>query len=230
MVFRLLQGNAEQEQNLLRLGANKLVCPFFPCLSAPANSQGDTDKSVASKTSHLLLSLLQVHPAMKSIIARDVSALVLKPVAPTSAAAGAPGSHVRFDDVKPTPKSAAAKADKSDTQSHARYYGLITLNQITLARGDQELAGKLVDLYFEIFREILGEENGKDEAEEGIEKVTGKVGKWEGRRKKAGGKKGKGKGDDKEGEEMEAADARLVAAVLTGINRAVPYAKLDDAV
>lgn len=25
MIFRLLQGNAEQEQNLLRLGANKLV-------------------------------------------------------------------------------------------------------------------------------------------------------------------------------------------------------------
>jgi hypothetical protein len=25
MVFRLLQGNAEQEQNLLRLGVNKLV-------------------------------------------------------------------------------------------------------------------------------------------------------------------------------------------------------------
>jgi ribosome biogenesis protein MAK21 len=26
MVFKLLEGNAEQEQNLLRLGVNKLVC------------------------------------------------------------------------------------------------------------------------------------------------------------------------------------------------------------
>jgi ribosome biogenesis protein MAK21 len=158
---------------------------------------------------------------MKSIIAREVSSLVLKPVAPAPSAGG---GHVRFDDVKPTPKS--APVDKSDTQTHARYYGLITLNQITLARGDQELSGRLVDLYFEIFREILGEET-KDEPEPGIEKTVGKVGKWEGRRKQ--GRKGR-KGEDEKSSEMEGGDARLVAAVLTGINRAVPYAKLDDAV
>lgn len=167
---------------------------------------------------------------MKSIVAREVSALVLKPAAPVSTA---PSSHVRFDDApsKPT-KSKSAGPERNEGQSHARYYGLITLNQITLSRGDQELAGRLVDLYFEIFREILGEESGKEEegAEEGIEKVVGKVGKWEGRRKKAGRNgKGKSKGKD-ESEEMEGADARLIAAVLTGINRAVPYAKLDDAV
>lgn len=165
---------------------------------------------------------------MKSIIAREVSSLVLKSTTPTSSAPST--GHVRFDD-GPKPKS--APVEKSDAASHARYYGLITLNQITLARGDQDLAGRLVDLYFEIFREILGEENGKDQAgegEEGVEKVTGKVGKWEGRRKKVGGKKGRNDKEKTKEEEMEGADARLIAAVLTGINRAVPYAKLDDAV
>lgn len=174
---------------------------------------------------------------MKSIIAREVSSLVLKPSAPASSAPASSGAHVRFDDAPSSSKSKSktAAAEKSDAQSHARYYGLVTLNQITLARGDQDLAGRLVDLYFEIFREILGEENNKDEEggdkKEGVEKVTGKVGKWEGRRKKVGGKKGgKGGGKETREDDMEGVDARLVAAVLTGINRAVPYAKLDDAV
>ncbi|WWC92883.1 uncharacterized protein L201_007845 [Kwoniella dendrophila CBS 6074] len=226
IVFKLLSGNAEQEQNLLRLGVNKL---------------GDTDRPVASKASHHILQLLQAHPAMKAVVAREVSALVLKPVG-SNAAAGSgstsSGSHIKFDD---DVKSKKPVEKKSDTVNHARYYGLITLNQITLTRKDQEVAGKLVDLYFEVFREILGD-GKKDEDEQGneeetigenqIEKVAGKVDKWRGRRKGTrGGKNGnnnKKTAIEQEEELIENSESKLVAAVLTGINRALPFAKLDE--
>ena len=216
LLFQLLQGNAEQEQNLLRLGANKL---------------GDTDKSVASRTSHHLLQLLQAHPAMKAVVAREVSALVLKPASATTPSA-APGSHVRFDDEKP-----AQKPTKNEATNHARYYGLITLNQMTLSRQDGEVAGRLVELYFEIFREILGEGNTEKDETRGdgdeleadqVEKVAGKVGKWRGRRKGAKPKGGRKTAADAEAELVDTSEAKLVAAVLTGINRALPFAKLDE--
>lgn len=171
---------------------------------------------------------------MKAIVAREVSSLVLKP---SPGAASASSSHVRFDDGPSTStgKSAGGKPIKSDGAAHARYYGLITLNQITLsARTDRELAGKLVQLYFEVFRELLGEAekegagaNGEDKEKEDLEKAVGKVGKWQGRRKRSDKGKGKGNGQDDE-EVLESEAARLVAAVLTGIKRAVPYARLEE--
>ncbi|KAK4686047.1 ribosome biogenesis protein MAK21, partial [Tremellales sp. Uapishka_1] len=205
IVFKLLQGNAEQEQNLLRLGVNKL---------------GDTDKSVSSKASHHILTLLAMHPAMKAVVARDVAALVLKP---------------------PTPPPAPVKGGKAlpakvDAAGHARYYGLITLNQITLTNKDQDVAGRLVQVYFEVFREILGDGKGPEEvveavegdaAKESVEKVAGKVEKWRGRRKGAKPKGGRKSALENE-QLVDTGDAKMVAAVLTGVNRALPFAKLDD--
>lgn len=52
-IWELLKEKPEQEENLLRLLVNKL---------------GDTNKKVASRTSHLLLQLQVVHPSMKSIV------------------------------------------------------------------------------------------------------------------------------------------------------------------
>ncbi|WVQ84509.1 hypothetical protein IAT38_006663 [Cryptococcus sp. DSM 104549] len=221
IIFRLLSGNAEQEQNLLRLGVNKL---------------GDTDRPVASKASHHILQLLQAHPAMKAVVGREVSALVLKPAGAAAGATPGGGGHMRFDDDSSSKKPAAGA--KPETAGHGRYYGLITLNQMTLTRKDQEVAGKLVDLYFEVFREILGNTaEDKDEkdaglggeavGEEEIAKVAGKVQKWRGRHKGTRTKNGR-KSALEEEELIETGEAKLVAAVLTGINRALPFAKLDE--
>lgn len=196
--------------------------------------QGDNDKAVASKTSHHVLQLLQQHPAMKSVVARDISALILKPIN-GGGAAPAPGTHIRFDEGSKQADK-AKDAEKADAINHGRYYGLITLNQITLSSKDQDVAGRLVELYFEVFREVLGE--GKQEEEEvvaggegelagQVEKVAGKVEKWRGRRKRAtpkGGRKTAMQGEQL----VETSEARLIAAVLSGINRALPYAKLDE--
>lgn len=216
VTFQLLQGNPEQEQNLLRLGVNKL---------------GDTDRAVASKASHHILQLLQVHPAMKAVVAREVAAIVLKTTLTGAAGSSSSGTHMRFDDDPPKKAEPSTKAPPN----HGRYYGLITLNQMTLTQKDREVAGRLVEVYFEVFREILGEEQKKgdeDKAErdeldaEVMQKVTGKVEKWRGRRK--GAKPKGGRKPPQEEELVDSGEAKLVAAVLTGVNRALPFAKLDD--
>lgn len=223
MTFQLLSGNAEQEQNLLRLGVNKLVgVSLLVCHRYSDMIQGDTDRSVASKASHHILQLLQAHPAMKSVVAREVSALVLKP---STAVEPEKPKHQRFDKGKSLPS-------KIDTTGHGRYYGLITLNQMTLTSKDREVAGRLVEVYFEVFREILGDGSGPEEiiaedAEPDVEKVAGKVEKWRGRRKGAKPKGGRKSAAEQE-ELVETGDAKMVAAVLTGVNRALPFAKLDD--
>ncbi|KAH7334921.1 CBF/Mak21 family-domain-containing protein [Rhizoctonia solani] len=51
---------------------------------------------------------------------------------------------------------------KQADHMHARYYGVITLNQFTLAPGDKDIAASLIGLYFQIFEDILGK--GEQEA------------------------------------------------------------------
>lgn len=171
---------------------------------------------------------------MKAVVAREVSTLVLRPSGAVGCSS-APSTHIKFDDDKGKKAAAAAKAE---AVGHGRYYGLITLNQMTLTRKDQDVAGRLVDLYFEVFREILGDPNGPEEEEEQaenneevgedkVQKVAGKVEKWRGRRKGAKPKGGRKTASEEE-ELVETTKAKLVAAVLTGINRALPFAKLDE--
>ncbi|GAA5841724.1 hypothetical protein JCM11251_007066 [Rhodosporidiobolus azoricus] len=228
----LLRDKPEQESNILRLLVNKL---------------GDTQRGIASKTSHHLLQVLQSHPGMTPILVREVSALVLHPRTsiPTSAAApaaSASGAHMRFEDDSEDDKKGkkAASTPTAPPRDHARdnsrYYGVTTLNQVMLKKEQGEVAGKMVDVYFEVFGDVLGrlpdkeesDEEGK-EKEEGDKKVAGKKrGRDEGKKGGKGGKKGKGAAKEEEQDAVNDVDAKLVAAVLTGINRAFPFAKIDD--
>ncbi|RDB21715.1 Ribosome biogenesis protein NOC1 [Hypsizygus marmoreus] len=231
LIFTLLRDKPEQEQNLLRLLVNKL---------------GDTEKSLCSRASYHLLQLLQSHPSMKSVIVREIISLVLRPpapaIAPSSSLPSGTGKHIRFSDTDPKPKAkskSATPADKKGGNAHARYYATITFNQIVLTPGDRDVALKLIDVYFEMFKELLGEgaEGAEDAAEE--EEKEGEVGEVakdkKGRvrvRDEKGKKNGKGKGKmEVKGAagftEVEDANSRLVSAILTGVNRALPFAKID---
>jgi ribosome biogenesis protein MAK21 len=180
--------------------------------------QGDTEGAIASKASHHILQLLQSHPMMKSIVVREVASLVLRP----------------------TPKrplaSAEAAGEKgetaaSDRRDHSRYYGIITLNQIILTRKEVDVANRLVDVYFEVFNDILHIESGKDDVLEEVAPVS---------RDERKRKRGKG-GKDKKGKEKSAAEdastdavsgveaeSKMLPAVLTGVNRAFPFAQIDE--
>ncbi|EPQ29930.1 uncharacterized protein PFL1_02602 [Pseudozyma flocculosa PF-1] len=207
-IFVLLRDKPEQEQNLLRLLVNKL---------------GDSERSVASKTSNHLLELLAAHPAMKLIVVREVANLVLKPSASyTDKDGNVTHSH----------------------NAHARYYGVLTLNQTVLTVRDVETANQLILLYFDLFEGVLREseaasggreEQRPAEGEEGEEPKKKDKGRWrdgkkgqgKGKPKGKGRGKGKGKAAVTEPKAVVDADAKMMAAILAGVRRAFPFAKVD---
>lgn len=175
---------------------------------------------------------------MKSVIVTEIVSFVLRPSSsgPATAAATTPAEvsnrRIRFDadDVKPKPK----EKEKKFGNVHVRYYATITFNQIVLTAEDREVALKLIDLYFEIFKEILGE--GGDGKERDVDEEEDKeVAKDHKGRVMERKRKGKGKGKDKATEikgaagftEVEDENSKLISAILTGVNRALPFAKID---
>jgi ribosome biogenesis protein MAK21 len=212
LVSGLLISKPEQEHNLLRLLVNKL---------------GDSERSVASKASYHLLNILQAHPQMKGIIVREIASLMLK--APTSTTTAASTSTTSN---KPPQSTASWNA-------HARYFAAITFNQIVLNKADKEVASKLIDVYFKLFKGILGEGKEIDDAvmvedgqDSGASKKALAKGR-EGRRARAMENlnytkaTGKGKKEEQpkhEFAEAQSSESKLISAILTGVNRALPFA------
>ena len=115
-------------------------------------------------------------------------------------------------------------------RAHAQYYAAITFNQIVLSTSvaDRAAARKLMDVYFQLFRDVVGErepELADDDANSTKEKLehkgNGPVFKKKGPRK--------GKSKEVRGAagfaEVQDAHAKLLGAILTGISRALPYAQ-----
>lgn len=107
---------------------------------------------------------------------------------------------------------------------NAQYYAVITLNQTVLSSKEEDLAKKLLDIYFSLFARLLAKPDLKasSEAENPI-KINQK-GEIQG----GGGPAGKAarrKVAQKEKATTVEEDLRekMLSAVLTGVNRAVPY-------
>ena len=182
---------------------------------------------MASKASYYVLQLLQHHPGMKHIVIREVSDLVFRPATssgPASTSKPDTASHIKFGGSN-NPSSMSIPKNH-----HARYYGIITLNQVTLSRRDLPLvSSSLIDLYFKLFEEILNESGTKAENAPTEDKKD----------EKGQGKHGKKKSKQKQGSQqptqaldgfMEAEDvhSKIISAILTGVNRALPFAKLIE--
>ncbi|XP_024383278.1 protein SLOW WALKER 2 [Physcomitrium patens] len=106
--------------------------------------------------------------------------------------------------------------------NRARYYAAVFLNQIMLAkRGDGPMvAKKLINLYFALFRTVTVGDAKEDFNQKGKKKFSNY-------------KKRKNKGEGVNGKPDVAPvaaeiDARLLSALLTGVNRAFPYVATDD--
>ncbi|KXN81058.1 Ribosome biogenesis protein MAK21 [Leucoagaricus sp. SymC.cos] len=172
------------------------------------NKLGDTSKSICSRASYHLLQLLQTHPSMKSIVVREIISLKL--------------------------------LDKKPRNTHSQYYATITFNQIVLTPSpiDREVAVRLIDIYFELFRDVLGskpekfDEAPSDDEDEKLLEKDGEVQKDKKGRVVVKSKKEKGKrGKEVSGAagfvEVEDSSSKLVSALLTGVNRALPFAKVE---
>ncbi|SOV09034.1 related to MAK21 - protein required for 60S ribosomal subunit biogenesis [Ustilago sp. UG-2017a] len=208
-IYILLRDKPEQEQNLLRLLVNKL---------------GDPERSVASKTSNHILELLTAHPAIKFIVVREIANLIMRPT---------PAASVEKDGEAPA---------QSNHSTHARYYGLLTLNQTVLTIKDESTANQLILLYFELFEGILKqneikEVNGTAEGEDAEETPKKKDKKrWKDQPRRGKAKKAKGKGKQAASAKVEEpklvkdAESKMVVAILTGVRRAFPFAKMENSV
>jgi len=91
----------------------------------------------------------------------------------------------------------------------------ITLNQILLNKNDKAIAAKLIDIYFQVFSDIL---KRLDSVARPAERTS----------KKRSGKKEKKQDLALKAELEEEGDSKLLAAVLTGVNRAFPYADSEE--
>ncbi|KAI8810692.1 CBF/Mak21 family-domain-containing protein [Cladochytrium replicatum] len=172
-------------------------------LSLLLNKVGDTDRKIASKTVYLLQTLLTAHPSMALVVIRETERLLFR----------------------------------NNVATRAQYYAVTFLNQIVLTKKDAEVATRLVEVYFGLFEMLVrrmreGEGKGEEKKEKKARwRDRGKDAKGGGKRgKKAKGNKPNPKKTKEDGVVVDGLDAKMLGALLTGVNRAFPYATIDDTV
>jgi ribosome biogenesis protein MAK21 len=109
---------------------------------------------------------------------------------------------------------------KPGQSQHARYYGIITLNQTALSGKEGQVANKLLDIYFSLFVAILKPER------------KGKITTTKGQNEKAANKTAKNTKNNKEQKLMTENDIamreKIISALLTGVNRTYPYSSSNS--
>ncbi|KAL8839418.1 MAG: hypothetical protein Q9170_001758 [Blastenia crenularia] len=112
---------------------------------------------------------------------------------------------------------------------HAQYYAVITLNQTVLSGKEEAVAKNLLDIYFGLFAKLLAKPQAvTPEVKEIKLNQKGEVQGGGGPAGKAARRKAvmKEKATTVEDDLRE----KMLSAVLTGVNRAVPYANTNDEV
>lgn len=122
---------------------------------------------------------------------------------------------------------------KANSDDHATYYAVTTLNQTILTRKEEELANSLIKTYFALFEKVLVENdaNNKENASNAKSLGESTKGRKNNRKNFKKGKKG-GKSVKVEAkteqEIIEEKSTRLFSALLTGLNRAFPFSNLPN--
>ncbi|GBG26934.1 CCAAT/enhancer-binding protein zeta [Hondaea fermentalgiana] len=166
------------------------------------NKLGDSTKRLASHVVFLLGQLLDAHPNMRAVVATEVEQFLFRPRTP----------------------------------ARGIYYGAVFLNQIVLQRNnDEALAQKLINIYIRLFKHTMGMDTlGETDEPAQIVVTSAKKGKKRGRKGKSHHKsKNKAKqnaaADPTLEVSVEEIKSRLLSAILTGVNRAFPYANSQGA-
>lgn len=163
------------------------------------NKLGDNDKKIASKSSYQILQIQTTHPLMKLILISTIESDFLF----------RPGQSL-----------------------HAKYYAIITLNQTILSGREEGVARKLLDIYFSLFVKFLEPPDivaGKASTAKMNSISINTKGEIQGGGS-SGGKKAQRKLMSKEKSTATEEDLRekILSAVLTGVNRAMPYTNTND--
>ncbi|PVI05916.1 CBF-domain-containing protein [Periconia macrospinosa] len=114
--------------------------------------------------------------------------------------------------------------------AHAKYYAIITLNQTVLSTREQEVANKLLEIYFSLFVGLLKKHREQEKEEEREARRLNKYGHVQGGGSKPGkmAKKKAEKAASQVHKSQEESREKLISSILTGVNRAFPFAKTDD--
>jgi ribosome biogenesis protein MAK21 len=181
-----------------------------PLLRLLVNKLGDPGRKAASAAAYQLAQLLAAHPAMKGVVVREVGHFAFRP----------------------------------RIGLRAQYTAVVFVSQLALShRGaDPAVAEQMITLYFDLFQSLLAAPIEAGAAADGAFRGKGSPAAGVAAKAKAGGKKGgKGSGKPKKkGTEGPAGpdavadasvgvDSRLLRALLTGINRALPYVPAEAA-
>lgn len=173
------------------------------------NKLGDRKKKISSRASYLLLQLLNTHPGMKAIVVQTIEQEILL----------RPSQSLR-----------------------AKYYAINTLNQTILSNKEPAIADSLVRVYFELFLTLLksgalgamdistaGALGNDTSAKSNANNVKDNKKKWKRsyNDKAKDSKKSGAAADRNEGIEKDVSE-KLVSALLTGVNRAIPFANTDN--
>ncbi|KAG0041155.1 hypothetical protein BGZ83_002235 [Gryganskiella cystojenkinii] len=111
----------------------------------------------------------------------------------------------------------------------AQYYAIITLNQTILSGKQMDVANKLIDIYFVFFKRMLGDQESQvKKTKNFLKENRNKVDKK--RKKDAGKTKGPQRTPGELLDIQDSEHSKMIAAVLTGVNRAFPFAKVEDKV
>jgi ribosome biogenesis protein MAK21 len=109
---------------------------------------------------------------------------------------------------------------------HAKYYGITTLNQTILSGKEENVAQKLLSIYFDQFVSLLKKPEPPTTPVGPVVNHKGQVqGGGAPMGKKAKAKAAKENEAKATNEEMT---EKMISAVLTGVNRAFPFSKTDD--
>ncbi|KAK5782294.1 hypothetical protein RI543_000224 [Arxiozyma heterogenica] len=122
---------------------------------------------------------------------------------------------------------------RSGADYHTTYYSVITLNQTILKRTEDDIANKLVKTYFTLFEKFLISTD-KDNQKDSADAIKSNAKGYENKRKK-NFKRGKNGGrsikeEKTEAEKINEKNSKLFSSLLTGINRAFPFAQIPASV
>jgi len=111
---------------------------------------------------------------------------------------------------------------KPNTSVHAQYYTIITMNQTVLTSRDTAVANRLIEVYFMLFVKLLrGGASPQEDKKVGSKKQKRKV--------KGAPKRRRGAVNwDELNQQEEEVNSKILSAVLTGVNRAFPFSKVES--
>ena len=108
---------------------------------------------------------------------------------------------------------------------HAQYYASITLNQTVLSSADTGVTTQLLNIYFSLFKQLLA----KPEATDPRPIIVNLKGEIQGGGSAPGkAARKKAKALEKKAVVNEELKEKMISAILTGVNRAIPYTNTND--